>query len=282
MILRNSGAEIFIPGDTSTERALDRTTHLGIGAHPDDLEIVAYHGILQSFQSEDNWFFGVTVTDGSGSPRAGAYANYSDEAMHVVRREEQKRAAALGEYGGVALLDYASAAVKDADNPDVVEDLKTLIEAAKPWVIYTHNLADKHDTHVAVALRTIEAVRGLDEESKPRKLYGCEAWRDLDWMFEADKVALDVGGHEELASSLLGVFESQIAGGKRYDLATLGRWRANATYHETHGTDTTSALIYAMDLTPLIRNPRLEVRRFVAERIDRFARDVFARLGEML
>jgi len=40
---------------------------------------------------------------------------------------------------------------------------------------------------------------------------------------------------ENLQFALLGVFESQIAGGKRYDLALMGRRRANATYFESHG-----------------------------------------------
>ena len=43
----------------------------------------------------------------------------------------------------------------------MVEDLKTLIAVMKPQVIYTHNLADKHDTHVAVTLRLIRALREL-------------------------------------------------------------------------------------------------------------------------
>ena len=39
-----------------------------------------------------------------------------------------------------------------------VEDLAGLLRLARPEVVYTHNLADKHPTHVAVALRTISAL----------------------------------------------------------------------------------------------------------------------------
>jgi hypothetical protein len=52
---------------------------------------------------------------------------------------------------------------------------------------------------------------------------GCEVWRDLDWLLDSDKVALDSSAKPELAAALLKVFDSQISGGKRYDLATLGR-----------------------------------------------------------
>ena len=42
-------------------------------------------------------------------------------------------------------------------------------------------------------------------------------------MCDPDKVALDVQDRESLTAALLGVFDSQITGGKRYDLATAGR-----------------------------------------------------------
>ena len=116
--------------------------------------------------------------------------------------------------------------------------------------MFTHNLADKHDTHVAVALQVIAAIRSLPASERPQKLYGCEVWRDLDWMVDSDKVAFDLSEHENLQAALLGVFDSQISGGKRYDLATMGRRRANATYYASHGVDVSRAMAYAMDLTP--------------------------------
>ena len=130
-------------------------------------------------------------------------------------------------------------------------------------MVYTHNLADKHDTHVAVALRTIAAIRELPAEARPKRLYGCEVWRDLDWMIDSDKVVFQLDQHENLAAALLGVFDSQIAGGKRYDLATIGRRRAHATYHQSHGVDTAEMINFGMDLTPLIEDPSLDPGGFV-------------------
>jgi LmbE family N-acetylglucosaminyl deacetylase len=281
MNLRNASGIIFIPDEVSVEQALRRTTHMGIGAHPDDLEILAYDGILKSFHNDENWFFGVTVTDGRASPRDSLYAKYSDEEMRLVRREEQKKAAVVGQYSGLAMLDYTSAATKDPAHADVVEDLKNLVEAARPTTIYTHNPADKHDTHVAVVLRVIAALRQVREECKPKALYGCEVWRDLDWLVDEDKVAMDVSMHESLAASLVHLFDSQVCGGKRYDLATLGRRRANATYHATHGTDIATALIFGMDMTPLIHDPSLDIFEYVNRFIQRFAADVADRLGRL-
>ena len=187
----------------------------------------------------------------------------------------------MGEYGAQALLDYGSSAVKNAGNPDVRDDLKALFLAARPEVVYTHNLADKHDTHVAVAMRVIQALRALPEEARPKRLLGCEVWRDLDWMNDGDKVVLDCAAHENLAAALLGVFDSQICGGKRYDLATMGRRRAHATYHASHGTDDTTQLNFAMDLTPLINDPSLDVKEYLQGFINRFTDEVQARVTKM-
>ncbi|MGA2077783.1 MAG: PIG-L family deacetylase, partial [Terriglobia bacterium] len=252
MELHNSGAEIYVADGSPVDAALARTTHLGVAAHQDDLEIMAYHGILECFGRKDKGFAGVTVTNGAGSPRDGLYGRYTDEEMQVIRRKEQKKAAYVGEYSAHVFLDYSSGAVKDPNNPHVVGDLKRVIAAAKPQVIYTHNLADKHDTHVAVTLRLIQALRELPADSRPQHLYGCEVWRNLDWLNDDDKVIFDVDGHENLATSLVGLFDSQVAGGKRYDLATMGRRRANATYLASHGVDKSTSLIFAIDLTPVM------------------------------
>jgi LmbE family N-acetylglucosaminyl deacetylase len=278
MKLTQNDAEIYVPDGLEPEEALARTTHLGVCAHQDDLEIMAYDGILRCFQQKERWFSGVVVTDGAGSPRDDLYKDYTDEMMREVRRREQKKAAYVGEYAAVALLDFPSKAVKDSSGTGPKEDIAAVLTAARPETVYTHNLADKHDTHVAVALRTIAAIRSLPEDDRPKHLYGVEVWRDLDWMVDSDKVPLDLSAHENLQAALVGVFDSQICGGKRYDLATQGRRRAHATYHASHGTDEATSLSYAMDLTPLVTDPELDPWRHVSEFFDRFGAEVEGRL----
>ena len=274
-------AEVFVPDGTAAAAALARTTHLAIAAHHDDVEIMAFHGILAGRAAAAPCFAAVVATDGAGSPRAGAWAACSDEAMRAVRREEQKRAATLGGYAAQVLLDHPSAAVKDAANADVVADLAAVLAAARPTVVYTHNLADRHDTHVALALRALAALRSLPAAARPARVIGCEVWRDLDWLPEAQRVVMDVSGHDELAAALLAVFASQIAGGKRYDLATLGRRRANATYASSHAVDASSAAIFGMDLTPLLADASRDPGAFVAELLRGLADDVAARVRRL-
>ena len=280
--LRKTGNEIFIPDDSPLPEAIVRASHLGVAAHPDDLEIMAYHGILKCFSSEKDCFFGVIATDGAGSPRDGFYKRYSDEEMKVVRKKEQKKAALVGEYAGVAFLNYSSAEVKNAKELGPRDDIKDLVTLARPRVIYTHNPADKHDTHVAVGLRTIQAIRELPAELRPEKVFGCEVWRDLDWMLDEDKVGLDVSEHQNLATSLVSVFDSQVAGGKGYDMATIGRRRAHATYYATHAVDVATSMIFAMDLTALVSDPSLGIKEFVCRYINRFAADVSKRIDKLI
>jgi LmbE family N-acetylglucosaminyl deacetylase len=271
-------AEIFIPDGLPVELALARTTHMTISAHQDDIEIMAAGPILDCFQKKDAWFTGVVVTDGRGSPRDDLYKEYTDEEMRLIRFKEQKKAAVVGEYAAQVLLDFPSKIIKDPSKTEPAADIAALLKAARPKFVYTHNLADKHDTHVAVARRVIAAIRSLPETERPEKLYGCEVWRDLDWMVDEDKVAFDLTKHENLQAALLGVFDSQICGGKRYDLASMGRRRANATYFASHGVDLTLGLSYGMDLTPLITDTGKDITEFVQEYIQRFAADVKVRL----
>jgi len=282
MKLTNTTAEVFVPDHVPTDDALKRTTHLAIGAHQDDLEIMAIDGILQCFQREGRWFTGVVVADGSGSPRAGLYAATTNDAMTAIRVREQKKAAIIGDYAAQVFLAYPSAAIKDPHNPGPVADLVALLEATQPAVVYTHNLADKHPTHVAVAVRTLQALRRLPASMRPEAVYGCEVWRGLDWMPDEEKVVFDCSAQPNLQEALLGVFDSQISGGKRYDLATMGRRLANATYYESHGVDVTTHMALAMDLTPLVRDPELDIQAYVQGYLERFAGSVRGLLAQLL
>src|SRR6185436_3683897 len=129
-----------------------------------------------------------------------------------------RKAAVVGEFGAAVMIGVSSADVKDpGPGGRAVRDLVDLLRRARPEVLYTHNLADRHDTHVAVALRTIEACRALPEAERPRQLLGGEVWRDLDWMASEDRRVVDVTPRENIVAALIGVFDSQITGGKRYD-----------------------------------------------------------------
>lgn len=271
-----SNATLFIPDGEPEEQALSRTTHLGIGAHQDDLEFMALHGILQCYNRNDRWFGGITCTNGSGSARTGAFATFTDDQMMAVRREEQNAAARLGQYGFMLQLDYPSSQIKSASDTRLAEELTTVLTRARPDVVYTHNPADKHATHIGVVNAVLHAIRAMPADQRPGQVLGCEVWRALDWMQDEDKVVLDVSGRDELARALNAQFASQIAGGKRYDLAVEGRRCANATFYDSHTTDALQKAWYAMDLTPLIEGREQDVVAYTLSHIHRFRDDVAA------
>ncbi len=273
----NDNDHVFIPDNLPIDEALKRTTALCFSAHQDDIEFMAYNGIVECFNKEDKWFTGCVVTDGAGSPRAGLYADFTNEDMKEVRKQEQDKAAKTGGYAAQIQLGFASSQVKSCDDDSVVKNIAEIILKCKPEIIYTHNLADKHDTHVAVALRVISAIRSLDEKDRPKKLYGMEVWRGLDWLNDNEKVVFDASTHPNLAVSLMGVYDSQISGGKRYDLAVAGRRAANATFFESHGTDEMTDAIYAIDLSELI-GEGTDPATCISQAIDRFKEDVINRV----
>jgi len=282
MKLHNPTAQIFVPDGKLIAEALKRVTHLGIGAHQDDLEFMAFHGILECFANDAQWFGGVTCTNGAGSSRTGPYEKFTDARMMDVRRSEQNTAASLGQYGVMIQLDYPSSAVKSATDSSLKNDLKEILSATRPRVVYTHNPADKHDTHIGVVVAALGAMRELPREHRPAKVWGCEVWRSLDWLPDARKVLMDVSGRDNLAAALNGVFDSQIAGGKRYDAATAGRRSANATFFESHATDKTTQLIFGMDLTALVADESLDLVEYVSGLIDEFKAEARQKLSKRL
>lgn len=282
MITLNPLARLTIPDGLTGSPAIARTTHLGIGAHQDDLEFMAFHGILACYDRTDRWFGGVTITDGRGSSRAGKFQDWTDDQIAAERIREQEAAARIGQYSFIAQLGFGSAAVRDASQTAVRDDLRRILEASRPEIVYLHNLADKHDTHVGCALRCLEAIRQMPKADRPRRIFGCEVWRDLDWLVDSEKTAMPVSARPELARALNEVFATQIAGGKRYDLAVLGRRTANATFSDAHSTDQETAMQWAMDLTPLVQDDSLDPLAYAVGFIDRLKADVTARIRKSL
>jgi LmbE family N-acetylglucosaminyl deacetylase len=263
-------ADIYVPDGVDAETALARCTHLCCGAHQDDIELLAMHGIEACFQNPKAFFAGVVMADGRGSPRAGTYANVNDDDMQAIRKLEQKKAAMLGEYGILIELNYPSSEAK-AFSKDLLADLKQIIQAMKPEHVYLHNPLDKHVTHLAVLNHCIQALQA--HPTSVKKAYGVEVWRSLDWIDPPFRINLPIK-NPNMANALMSLYDSQISGGKRYDLAVEGRRRANATFGESHSVDEVDAVTVACDLLPLIQDKEANLPVYCTELLRGFANAV--------
>jgi hypothetical protein len=163
---------------------------------------MAFHGIRECFHHEQNrWFTGVTCTNGAGSPRTGRLRpHYTDEEMKAVRRQEQNQAAFIGRYSAMIQLDHPSADMKNATDTDA--GATTWSPSSTPpgprWSTPTTSPTSTTPTS-RVVIPLIQAIRRMPRDQRPAKVYGCEVWRALDWMDDAQKVALDVSGYDNLA-----------------------------------------------------------------------------------
>lgn len=266
MKLNKDTADFFSPKGMNAVK----TTHLCIAAHQDDVEIMAAAPILECYGDKDSHFTAVVITDGAGSPRSGVYADCTDAEMIKIRAAEQKNAAMIGDYLALYQLGYTSAETKSADNSGLVAELRGILAEASPRIVYIHNLLDKHPTHVAAAVKAINAIRSLPPEKRPERVISCEVWRSLDWLCDEDKVMLDTSSFPNISSALVSVFDSQISGGKRYDLATVGRRYANATYFTSSGVDKVDSMNFGLDVTELVRDDSMRIDEFAEGFIDKF------------
>ena len=256
---------ITVPDDSPQSMAFARTTHLAIGAHPDDVEIIGIQGIQQCYVEDGHWFTGVVVTNGARSARGGGFSAVENEGMISIRQQEQISAACLGRYSAMIQLGYESTQLLGSICLPLVEVLQSILTEIRPQVLYLHNPADRHATHVSVCLHAVEALRRMPEVHLPEQIWGVEVWRGLDWVDPAQITILDVSGSSELQSKLLASHQSQLQDGKRYDLAVRGRNVANATFASSTSVDELESAIYALDLRPLVGADAISVADYIRQ-----------------
>lgn len=268
---------IYLPKNRNDKRV----KYLCICAHQDDNEIMAMDGVLKGIRSKNYSFALVVTADGGGSARTGEFKDYTDEMMKEVRIKEQQEAAEIGRYHSLYLLNYPSKDIKDKNNKDIVEEYKNIIKKLRPEVIYTHSVLDKHPTHLGVVVKVIQALRELPKEYQPKVFYGCEVWRGLDWISDERKIGFDLSRNVKLQKKILDVFKSQIAGGKEYTKASLGRRYANATYFQSHSVDTYKLMNYGIDMLPLIKDKNLSIKDFALSFVDELRDEISNALEQL-
>jgi len=245
--------QLWTPDGRAAAEALADVTHLGIGAHADDLEIMAWPGIAEARATPGHAFAGITCTDGGDSPRSGPFAGTPREAMVRIRRAEQIEAARRGGYACMIQPGLLSREVRGPGRGGLADLVAEVTQAGAVRTVYTHSPLDAHPTHRAVCAAVLAGLRRLPADRRPERVLGCEVWRGLDWLPPNRVIRLDASADPGLARDLIAQFRSQTEGGKRYVEAALGRWHERATFGDPHAVDDFAAVALAVDLSPAAR-----------------------------
>ncbi len=230
--------------------ALAQGTCLAIGAHPDDLEIMAAPFIEDCCEHSNKKFVGVVCTHGVSAQLL--HSGKSSEILKVKskRRDEQLEAAHFAKYLGMIQLGYGSDDIKANNNIKLGSQLSDLILQVRPEIILTHNPFDRHRTHQAVCRHVLQAV--LLSSYVPEKLLGCEVWGGLDWLESQYKVTVPLKSSRWFAQ-LISIFQSQNTENRNYAEGVLGRMRSNSTFHDSSKACEEQHIMYALDLLPLLK-----------------------------
>ena len=233
---------------------METTNLLAIGAHHDDIEVMAMDGILKAYGSKKYSFYACVLSDGAHFSKMGKYSDISDKEMIETRNQEQIRASQIGEYANLVFLKHTREDIENNEKDVVIKNIQKVILEVQPDVVYTHNIFDKGDIHTLTAIRVIEAILGLEEDKRPRLLYGCEIFRSLDWLPDKYKVVFDLSENKELQSRLIGVYDTRMEQSRNYNKAVVGRKLAHATFGNSNSSIDEEKLIwYGINLTPVIQ-----------------------------
>ena len=123
------GAEIFIPDGAPETQALARVKSLIVGAHQDDVEFMGFPLIRDAYGTGEPSLGAVVMSNGAGSPRAGVYADCTDEQMQAIRRQEQRLAAQVGRYAAMVQLRFTSKALRNPADPAPAAELGAIPDA---------------------------------------------------------------------------------------------------------------------------------------------------------
>ena len=208
--------------------------------------------------------------------RAAVIAAHTDAEMVEVRRDEQRRAAELGGFGAVVQLGHPSGDVKSADGvTSLADELASILEVS-PSAEPLHAQSGRQARHPSSGDGGDRA-RGTPTADDACDRRGSSASRggatSTGWA-TARSCGSTPRRTSALAQQFAAVYESQIDGAKRYDVAIQGRRRANATMHGIRSTDDAEEVIVAIDLTPLLRNDDLDPVEYTLAAIDRLRADV--------
>jgi LmbE family N-acetylglucosaminyl deacetylase len=238
---------------------------------------MAIDGIQRGYRASKYTFACVVTTDGADSERSGRYARATDRKMTSVVVAEQKRAANIGRYHAVYFMNYSTEEVRDQENEDIVNEYVEIIKELKPRIIYTHSLLDRHPSHVAVAVKVINALRSMKKGDQPKVLYGCESERDLDWVNPEKVVTFNISKNLRLQRQLISAHKSSNMS-RDFVNAAIGRRLVNAVFNRDEKKKSAKLTAKAINMTTLLRRKDFPIKRYAMSFVD----DLYTDINDMM
>ncbi len=263
-------------------RALKNATDVAVGAHQDDVEIMAGPQLLKTAADPKRQWLSIIMTDGAASKSIlnECSTELTPKQLTDMRQREQREAAQMAG-APVIQMKYPSAVVNghmgEGKKREAGYALGTLF-AAMPDVenVFGHNPLDKHPTHIAVFAAQTAALRAAKPE-KLKKVVGMEVWGGLTGLPEKMLEIFVVDQQEDLGrlEKIIQLFQSQILGqGRNYAAGTVDRMIGHAAYVSSpHLNNPPPGMVIGVDVSEFTRGTSNDMAGLVDDILKR-AQDI--------
>lgn len=189
-----------------------------LAANITDVEILGSGGIIDSLYNPNKSFVGVVAYAPTEIPNAGLYSLYNPQDMIRIRQEEQQKAANIGSYNSVFLLNHNNEEEEVVES--IINDFVGLIKAYKPEIIYTFSPFDLDPAKIEIMKCVIIALSRIVDDYRPKAVYGVYTEGSLSFVPLTQLVDLGIETKIGFAYSLLNVYDSASEALEALDPAT--------------------------------------------------------------
>lgn len=234
----NSRAMKYIP--TSNKKG--KQVAMGFAVEAGELESISCAHISDVLCDGNRSFVGVITRTPHDVLACGQYVGYSEDDMISIRLHEAIKAANIGSYQSLYLLNDGEL---EEVTEELVNDYYDLLITYKPDIVYTYSPFDTSHEHI-VSLKALLMALNKLEGYYPEHIYAVNFDFDGEIFDEDDIVNLDITTRFDVIESMLGVYVS-----------------LNEADMPLYACST------AFDLTLYMVNKRLDLQQFVVALLDK-------------
>ncbi len=196
----NSRAMKYIP--TSNKKG--RQVAMGFAVEAGELEAISCAQISDILCDGNRSFVGVITRTPHDVKPCGAYEDYSEDDMISIRLHEAIKAANIGSYQALYLLNDGEL---EEVNEELVNDYAELLTTYKPDIIYTYSPLDVSHEHIVSLKALLEALSRV-EGYNPEHIYAVNYDGEGGLLDKEDLVYLDIDSRYDVIESMISIYVS--------------------------------------------------------------------------